>query len=120
MAKYLLLIYGDQQAWAGADSAERQRIQAGHERFGAAAGTAVLGGHELAPASIATSLRAPRSGNRPDVTDAPFVESKEVVGGFYLIQVADLDEAMRLAALLPETAATYSSGVEIRPVVEPA
>lgn len=118
MAKYLLLIYGDQQAWADAGPAEGQRIQAGHQRFNTAAGAAVLGGYELAPATTATSLRAPRNGYRPDVTDGPFVASKEVVGGFYLIDVPDLDEAMRLAALLPETAADYTSGVEIRPVVE--
>lgn len=118
MAKYLLLIYGDQQAWAGADPAERQRLQEGHRRFNAAAGAAVLAGHELAPVTSATSLRAPRHGDRPDVTDAPFVETKEVVGGFYLLEADDLDEAMRLTALLPETQATYKSGVEIRPVVE--
>jgi hypothetical protein len=118
MAKYLLLIYGDQQAWAEMEPEERQRIEAGHRRFSAAAGAAVYGGHELAPPGTATSLRGPRNGDRPEITDAPFVESKEVIGGFYLIDVADLDEAIRLAALLPETAATYESGVEIRPVIE--
>lgn len=118
MAKYLLMIYGDQQAWDDAPPEELQRIHEGHQRFAAAAGTAVLGGQQLAPASSATSLRAPRNGSRPEVTDAPFVESKEVIGGFYLIDVTDLDEALRLAALLPETASAYPSGVEIRPVVE--
>lgn len=119
MAKYLLLIYGDKQAWADADAAERQRLDEGHQRFNAAAGARVLAGHELAQVTNATSLRTPRSGEKPDITDAPFVETKEVVGGFYLIEAADLDEAIRLTALLPETKASYTAGVEIRPVVEP-
>lgn len=118
MARYLLMIYGDRRAWDEARPEELQRIHAGHQRFAAAAGAALLGGQQLASADSATSLRAPRNGSRPEVTDAPFVESKEVIGGYYLIEVADLDEAVGLAALLPETTAAYSSGVEIRPVVE--
>jgi hypothetical protein len=105
MAKYMLLIWGDQDAWANADEAERERIEAGHRRFNAAAGPAVLLGHELAPATTATSVAATDAG-RAEVTDGPFLETKEVV-----------DSALRLAALLPETAANYRSGVEIRPVV---
>lgn len=118
MAKYMLLIHGDQQKWDDINPEERGRITEGHRRFMDAAGAAVVGGHELASAGTSTTLRS-RGGGRPDVTDGPFLETKEVLGGFYVIEVADLDEAIRLGSLLPETAARYSAGVEIRPVIEP-
>jgi hypothetical protein len=117
MAKYMLLIYGDQQSWAEADAAEMRRIDEGHTRFRALAGTAVLGGRELGEATTATSVRANRNGAGPAVTDGPFLETKEVLGGYYVVEADDLDAAIRLAAELPEAAADYS-GVEIRPVVE--
>jgi hypothetical protein len=116
MAKYLILIYGDEREWAGGGPAERERIEAGHRRFSAAAGPAVLGGEELMPPDTATTLRQGSAG-RPLVTDGPFLETKEGIGGFYLLQAADLDAAIALAGLLPEVAAGHS-GVEIRPVQE--
>jgi hypothetical protein len=119
MAKYMLLIQGDSESWADIEPKERARIEEGHRRFAAAAGPAIVGGHELASASTATTLRS-SGGGRPDITDGPFLETKEIVGGFYVIDVPDLDEAIRLASLLPETAASYTAGVEIRPVIEPA
>jgi hypothetical protein len=112
MAKYLLLIYGDEQEWADSGPEERARIEAGHRRFTAAAGAAVVGGHELMPPTTATTLRL-----GPTVTDGPFLETKEVLGGFYVLEAADLDAAISLAGLLPEVAAGHS-GVEIRPVRE--
>jgi hypothetical protein len=116
MAKYLVLIYGNEQMWAAMTDCERQRLVEGHVAFKAAAGTAVLGGEELEPGAMATSVRAGPSG-RAGVTDGPFMETKEGVGGYYLLEVADLDEAIALARLLPEVSADHS-GVEIRPVVQ--
>jgi hypothetical protein len=116
MAKYLILIYGDEHAWAAASPPERQRIKQGHAAFQAAAGAAVLSGQELQPSATATSLRAGQAG-RPTITDGPFAETKEGLGGYYLIEAADLDEAIALAGRLPEATADHS-GVEIRPVVE--
>jgi hypothetical protein len=116
MAKYLVLIYGDEKEWATMSPQERSRIEAGHRAFGTAAGAAILAGHELQPPTTATSLRAGSAG-QPTVTDGPFLETKEVLGGYYLIEAADLDEAIALAGRLPEVAATHS-GVEIRPVRE--
>jgi hypothetical protein len=84
---------------------------AAHRRFQEAAGARVLGGEQLAEAATATTLR------QEMVTDGPFLETKEVLGGFYLLEAADLDEAVALAKLLPEVQAGHS-GVEIRPVVE--
>ena len=65
---------------------------------------------------MATSLRPDGSG-RIHITDGPFLEAKEALGGFYLIEAADLDEVLSLAKLLPELQVTHS-GVEIRPVVD--
>jgi hypothetical protein len=116
MAKYLVLIYGDEQKWAAMPDQERQRLADGHAAFAAAAGSAVLGGHELQQPSKGTSLRRGRS-DRPLVTDGPFVESKEGIGGFYLLEADDRDAAIELASRLPELAVDHS-GVEIRPVLE--
>jgi hypothetical protein len=116
MAKYLLLIYGDEREWAGMSDQERQRLAQGHRDLVAAAGSAVLDTRELEPVSVATTLRADAAG-RPTPTDGPFLETKEAVGGYYLIEAGDLDEVLGLAARLYEASAGHS-GVEIRPVVE--
>jgi len=116
MAKYLILIYGDEQAWATATAERQQRTHEGHAAFSAKAGTAVLGGAQLEPSSTATTLRG-SSVASPTVTDGPFLETKEGLGGYYLLEAADLDEAISLAALLPEVAEDFS-GVEVRPVVQ--
>jgi hypothetical protein len=117
MAKYLVLIYGVESEWAGETPAEQRHKDAGHRRFAAAAGDAVLGGHELMPPETATSLRRGDSADRPLVTDGPFLETKEGLGGYYVLEAADLDAAIALAGLLPELAAGHS-GVEIRPIRE--
>jgi hypothetical protein len=116
MAKYLVLIYGDEQTWADASAEWQLENGERHRAFVAAAGDAVIGGHELEPSSMATSLRLSSAG-RLTATDGPFVETKEGIGGYYLLEAPDLDEAIRLAGLVPEASAT-SSGVEIRPVHE--
>ncbi|MGA5302739.1 YciI family protein [Nucisporomicrobium flavum] len=115
MARYLILIYGDEKQWDAMTPEEWERHGAAHGAFAAAAGPANLGGAQLQPASTATSLRAGDSGPVP--TDGPFVETKEVLGGYYLIEAPDLDAAIALASRLPEVAASHS-GVEIRPLVE--
>jgi hypothetical protein len=116
MPKYLVLIYGDEAEWAQATPQWQHDNEAAHRAFNAAAGSAVLGGNELAPAASAITLRA-GSGRVPKATDGPFVESKEVIGGYYLLQAADMDEAIALAGQIPEASAP-SSGVEIRAIVE--
>ncbi|MEP6649077.1 MAG: YciI family protein [Lapillicoccus sp.] len=115
MAKYLVLIYGDEQRWATRTPEEQQALTDGHATFSATAGAGVIGGHELADSATATSLRAGTDG--PTITDGPFLETKEALGGFYLIEAADLDEAIRWSSLLPEVADDHS-GVEIRPIGE--
>jgi len=118
MAKYLVLIYGNEATWAGqppewhAANAER------HQALIASAGPAIIGVNELEPTPRAVSIRADSSG-KPITTDGPFLETKEVVGGYYLLEAPDLEEAIRIAGQIPEATAPHG-GVEIRPIVAPA
>jgi hypothetical protein len=115
MAKYLILIYGDEQRWDAMTPEQVSAHHAAHRAFSEAAGAAVLGGEQLESSSVATSLRADPAGGYT-TTDGPFLETKEALGGYYVIDVPDLDAAVALAARLPEVAADHS-GVEIRPIV---
>jgi hypothetical protein len=114
MGKYLVLIYGDEQTWLAATPEWEATNAAAHGAFSAEAGRAVLGGGELEGTAKAVSLRGTASGGFIK-TDGPFLETKEVLGGYYLIEAPDLDEAVRLAGLIPEASAP-TSGVEIRPL----
>jgi hypothetical protein len=116
MAKYLILIYGDDRQWAAMTPQEQEELDAGHRAFQAAAGSAIVGGAQLEPAPTATSLQADPAG-RPTITDGPFLETKEALGGYYVLEASDLDEVIGLASQLPEVRAGHS-GVEIRPVVD--
>ncbi|WP_129667815.1 YciI family protein [Phytoactinopolyspora endophytica] len=116
MAKYMILIYGDDQQWGAMSTDEREAHEAAHAAFRADAGSKIAGGEELELATTATSLRSDGAG-RVTATDGPFLETKEALGGFYLLEADDLDEAMGLAYQLPEVHAGHS-GVEIRPVVD--
>ena len=114
MAKYLLLIYGAEDAGPAPDSPE---AYAEFERWGTytqelAASGALRGGEALQPIATATTVRV-RDDERL-VTDGPFAETRESLGGFYLIDVPDLDTALGWAAKMPNI--TYGS-VEVRPVV---
>jgi hypothetical protein len=118
MAKYLLLIYGNEQLWDARTPQEVEDLGAGHAAFASAAGAKVLVGHELESTGTATTLRGTVDG-RPTPTDGPFPETKEALGGFYLVEADDLDEAISFARQLPEVRDSHS-GVEIRPVREHA
>ncbi|MFD4638295.1 YciI family protein [Lentzea sp. NPDC058436] len=116
MAKYMILIYGDAEQWDAMTDEQWKAHNAGHAAFVAKAGARFLDGQQLEPAPVATSLRADASG-RVHTTDGPFLETKEGLGGYYLLEAADLDEVLELAGLLPELNYAHS-GLEIRPVVE--
>lgn len=114
MARFMILIYGDEKRWDALSDSEMAAIDAGHRAFQERAGTAVLASGQLEPTSMATTVR--RGADGPSVTDGPFLETKEVVGGFYLLEARDLDEAIGLVSLLQEVADDHS-GVEITPLV---
>ena len=111
MSQYLVLIYDNLDRRAAADETSVAGTHAGHGRFARVHGAALRGGAQLADANTATSVRQDDDGVR--VSDGVFVESKEVLGGFYLIEAADLDEALNIAQDVP---APYG-GVEVRPVL---
>ena len=114
MSKYMLLIYGNEQRWETISAAEMAEIDAGHVAFQKRAGDRILASGQLEPSSTATTLRG--DGEAPAVTDGPFLETKEVLGGFYLVEAADLDEAVALSRELAEVRHSHS-GVEIKPLV---
>ncbi|HEY0716780.1 MAG TPA: YciI family protein [Streptosporangiaceae bacterium] len=109
MGQYLVLIYEDEAGWqAGGPAAEAGH--AAHQAFGEKYREALQGGQALQPTSTATSIRD------GVVSDGPFVETKEVLGGYYLIEAADLDAALAIAKEVPAP----FGGVEVRPVMNPA
>jgi hypothetical protein len=116
MAKYMVLIYGDAQQWDAMTDEQWKAHDAAHEAFTAEAGSRIIDGRQVEPASAAVSLRSDASG-RITTTDGPFLDAKEELGGYYLLEAADLNEVRAMVTLLPEVRATHS-GVEIRPLVD--
>jgi len=116
MPKFMVLIYGDDTQWAAMTPEQQKAHDAAHVAFAAAAGAAIIGGEELHPAPRATTVRRSRAG-RVITTDGPFLETKEALGGYYVIEAADLDTVVALATQLPEVSADHS-GVEIREIVD--
>jgi len=111
MSQYLVLIYHDEQKYGAADQAALEEIMAGHQKFGMNNEKALAGGNALQPTSTATSIRSDGAGDFV-VTDGPFAETKEALGGYYLIEAADLDEAIAIAKQVPGP----FGGVEVRPI----
>jgi hypothetical protein len=111
--KYALLIYGDEQVYADMDEAALREIYSAHEAYGQAMAEAgvLRGGSELCPSHTATSVRF--ANGKPSLHDGPFAEAREQLGGFYLIEVATLDEALAWAAKMP---AMHDGTVEVRPL----
>ena len=112
--KYILLIYGDPATEAALDEVQLQAIYAAHEAYGRALEEAgvLRGGAELKPPATATTVRF--AGGRTTLVDGPFAETKEHLGGYYLIETASLDEALAWAAKLPMVAG--HGAVEVRPL----
>ncbi|GLZ51653.1 YciI family protein [Actinomycetospora sp. NBRC 106378] len=111
MAQYLVLIYNDEAAMDEAREEDSRAVTVAHQRFAAEHRAALRGGNALERSSTATSVRPDGAGGFT-VTDAPFAETKEGLGGYYLIEAADLDEAVAVAKQVP----TIGGGVEVRPV----
>jgi hypothetical protein len=112
MSQYLVLIYEDESSYAEGGAEVWAAVGAEHATFGEANEKAILGGNALQPTGTATSIRPNDSGS-PVVTDGPFAETKEALGGYYLIEAADLDEAITIAKQVP----ARFGGVEVRPVM---
>jgi len=113
--KYMLLICRNEPAWETLNVTERQRLYAEMVELSdeLTSRGQYLAGHPLQPSSSATTVRV-RDGKRI-VTDGPFAETREQLGGYMIIDVKDLDEAIAIAARIP---LARTSTVEIRPVRE--
>jgi hypothetical protein len=111
MTQYLVLIYENEQSWANADEATAGRILGEHNSFGEKNGASLRGGNALEPTMTATSLRKNASGDVV-ATDGPFAETKEALGGYYVIEADDLDAALAIAKQVPAN----FGGVEVRPI----
>ena len=112
--EYLLLIYDDEKAWEKIPEAERNAVYAEYGAYTNAlqASGALVGANQLQPTGTATTVRI-RDGEQL-VTDGPFAETKEQLGGYYLIDVDTVDEALEWAAKIPS--ARYGE-IEVRPIV---
>ncbi len=111
--KYVLLMYGDEQVWADADEDRRMDIIRAHYSFSEVVRDhprmSMQGGEALQTADTATTLR--RSDGRRVVTDGPFAETTEQLGGFYLVESPDLDSLLTAMEELPDYYV-----LEVRPV----
>jgi len=107
--QYLLLIYDNEKRWSnGYDKTELGEYVA----FGKEFASAIKGGNALQSTSTATTVRV-RNGN-PVTTDGPFAETKEQLGGYYLVEARDRDEAVAIGAKIP--GARFGS-IEVRPIM---
>ncbi len=111
MTKYAILIYEAESGYAEGGPEVWQEVGQAHGRFAGQVGekgSKILGGEALQPSSTATSIRG------DVVTDGPFAETKEALGGFYLVEARDLDHAIDIARLCP----AKFGGVEVRPIMD--
>jgi hypothetical protein len=111
MAEYLILIYQSETGDEDDTPEVWEKALEAHGRFAeqiVELGAKMLGGNALDSTSTATSVRGDL------VTDGPFVETKEALGGYYLIEAADLDQALAVAKLCPAP----NGGVELRPILD--
>ena len=109
--KYALLIYGAESDWTDLADDDRNAMYAEYAAVTATPG--IVDGSELESVSTATTVRV--ENGETLTTDGPFAETKEVLGGFYIFEAENLDDAIAVAARIP--AARHGS-VEVRPVVE--
>ncbi len=113
--RYMMLIYGDESVWDQETEAEMAEKMAAYNAFTkeVQAKGIFVGGEALQPTRTATTVRV-REG-RTLTTDGPFAETKEALGGFYILNCKDLDEALEYAAKIPDAKV---GSIEVRPITE--
>ena len=108
MTQYAILVYQPTPADASELPPEELEAHSRQEALVESLGGRITGAHALHPSTMATSIRGTQ------VTDGPFIEAKEVIAGFYVLEARDLDHAIEIAKTNP---ATWHGGVEIRPLL---
>lgn len=113
--RYILLIYEDEKYYEEATPEDWDKAMAAHNAFGAEAAERGMepGGDALQPTAAAKTVRFV-DGNPNLVTDGPYAETKEQLGGFYILSCKDADEAIEMARKLP----VVTGSVEVRPIME--
>ena len=113
--KYLCLIYDDEKKWETMSKAEADAYMGEYFQFtdGIKASGHYLGGNALQPVQTATTVRS-RNG-KLSTTDGPFAETKEQLGGYYLIEARDLNDALQVAQKIPSV---RTGSIEVRPIQE--
>jgi hypothetical protein len=117
VSTYIVMIYGDENVWEAWSEEQGHANAAAHAAFNDRHGAAVRGGHELERSWRGRSVRVDADGTQR-VAEGAFCAGTTVLGGYYVIEAADLDHAVRIARDLPEASAP-SSGVEVRPLAAP-
>jgi hypothetical protein len=112
--EYLLLIYHPEKEYEKMPTDQREAMHAEYRQLmeQLSAKGKLRGGHQLARTELGTTVRL-RDGKRV-LTDGPFAETKEQLGGYFLVEVADLDDAIAIAAKIP---GARRGSVEVRPVI---
>ena len=113
--KYLCLIYDDEKKWETMSKAEADAYMGEYFAFtdGIKASGHYIGGEALQPVQTATTVRS-RNG-KLSTTDGPFAETKEQLGGYYLIEARDLNDALQVAQRIPSV---RTGSIEVRPIQE--
>lgn len=112
--RYICLIYDDEQAFASLSERDRNAMYAEYRQYGEAITQTgnYVSGSELAPTTTAATVRV-RNGNTQS-TDGPFAETREQLGGYYIIEAKDMPEAIALAARIPSA---RTGAIEIRQLI---
>jgi hypothetical protein len=113
MAQYVFLLFDTEEFYDNVTAEDWQAAMKLHNAFSeavVAAGASILGGAALEKSSTASTVK--QGSGEPLVTDGPFIETKEALGGFYIVECKDLDQALALAKICP------SNNVEVRPVMD--
>ena len=113
--KYLCLIYDEEKTFAAMSKSEIDAVMKEYRAFGESIRQSghYIAGHQLAPVAAAATVRV-RNG-KMSATDGPFAETKEQLGGYYLIEAADLNEALQIASRIPSACI---GSIEVRPLHE--
>jgi len=116
MPKYAALIYSEEPPQEDVTPEEQQQVMVDYMEFGRNAESVLRGGEALHESSTATTVHVEGGkGGKPVITDGPFAETKEVLGGFYLLETENLDEALEWAQQIP---GAWHGRIEVRPIME--
>jgi hypothetical protein len=116
MPKYAALIYSQESDPNSVDPGEMQQVMNDYMEFGQNNADHLAGGEALHHTSTATTVHVEGGkGGKAVFTDGPFAETKEVLGGFYILDVSDLDTALKVAQQIP---GAWHGRIEVRPVME--